>query len=213
MMELDDLLSCLDRGLPLIAGTDAYRAMTTISQDAIRLCCELNAGFHTPEEIRDCMTRITGRPVHESFRLFPPFYTDFGKNIRFGRNVFVNFCCCFQDQGGIRIGDNVLIGHRVTLATINHGFDPAERHIHKVAPVIIGSNVWIGAAATILPGVHIGDGAIIAAGAVVSHDVPERTIAGGVPARVIRAIRDTDRTDPAALAALADLAGPAGQAK
>lgn len=206
MMELSELLRRLDKGEPLVAGTDAYRAMITISQEAIRLCCELNTGFHTPEQIRDCMSTITGQPVHASFRLFPPFYTDFGKNIRFGKNVFVNFCCCFQDQGGIRTGDNVLIGHRVTIATINHGFLPEERHIHNIAPVIIGNDVWIGAAATILPGVHIGDGAIIAAGSVVKKDVPCRTIVGGVPARVIREIRETDRTNPEALARIAGLA-------
>ena len=187
-MNLETLLAYMDAGNPLIAGTEAFDCMHALSYEAQRLTMELNSSPHTPEEIRELMERITGRAVPDDFRLFPPFYTDFGKNIRIGRGVFINACCCFQDQGGIVVGDGTLIGHRVTVATINHGLRPDERHIHNIAPVNIGRNVWIGAGAVLLPGVTVGDNAIIAAGAVVSRDVPPSSIVGGVPAAVMRMI-------------------------
>ena len=147
---------------------------------------ELNTGVHDMEEIREYMCRITGRTIDESFRMFLPFYTDFGKNIRIGRNVFINACCCFQDQGGISIGNGTLIGHRVDIATINHGLRPEERMDHHIAPVRVGRNVWIGSGSILLPGVTIGDGATVAAGAVVTKDVPEGAVVGGVPAKILR---------------------------
>ena len=120
--------------------------------------------------------------------LFLPFYTDCGKNIKLGRGVFINAGCKFQDQGGIEIGDGALIGHGCTLATLNHGLDPAERHDLFPAPIKIGRNVWLGAGVTVLAGVSIGDDAVVAAGAVVNRDVPACAIAAGVPARVLRRI-------------------------
>ena len=130
--------------------------------------------------------------MDESFAFFPPFYTDCGKNIHIGKNVFVNMGCKFQDQGGIFIGDEALIGHNVVLATLNHAKSPGDRASMIPAPIHIGKNVWIGANATILPGGTIGDGAIVAAGAVVAGDVPENTIVGGVPARVIRPLSEEE---------------------
>ena len=120
--------------------------------------------------------------------MFPPFYTDFGKNIHVGKNVFINSCCQFQDQGGIFIGDGALIGHSVVLATLNHGLAPEDRQNLYHAPIRIGKGVWIGAHATILAGVTIGDDAVIAAGAVVNKDVPAGAVVGGVPAKVIKYI-------------------------
>ena len=160
------------------------------SDEARRLQMDLNCVYHTPEEIRDIFSKIIGREVHESFRMFPPFYTDFGKNIHIGKNVFINSCCQFQDQGGIYIDDGALIGHSVVIATLNHDMAPEHRLNLHHAPVHIGKRVWIGAHATILPGVDIGDNAVIAAGAVVTKDVPEDSIVGGVPARIIKSIHD-----------------------
>ena len=120
--------------------------------------------------------------------MFPPFYTDFGKNITVGKNVFINAGCHFQDQGGIIIGDGTLIGHNVVLATLNHGFRSEDRGTLYPAPIIIGKNVWIGSNATILPGITIGKNSIIAAGAVVTKDVPENVITGGNPAKIIKKI-------------------------
>ena len=134
------------------------------------------------------MSRLTGVPVDPTFRLFPPFYTDFGKNIRFGKNVFVNSGCCFQDQGGITIGDGTLIGHQVVLATLNHALEPQQRATTLPGPIVIGKKVWIGAHATILQNVTIGDNAAIAAGAVVTRDVPANTVVAGVPAKVVKTL-------------------------
>ena len=187
-MNLEELLTYMNAGNPLVVGTEAFDCMHALSYEAQRLTMELNSASHSPEEVRDLMSRITGRDVPEDFRLFPPFYTDFGKNIRLGRGVFINSCCCFQDQGGIEIGDGCLIGHQVVIATLNHDFDPAKRAEMTPKKVVLGKNVWVGSHATILPGVTVGDGSIIAAGAVVTKDVPERCIAAGVPARVIRTL-------------------------
>ena len=109
-------------------------------------------------------------------------------NLVFGKGVFVNGGCSFQDQGGITVGDCTLIGHQVTVATINHDMDPDMRGSMTLLPVSIGSNVWIGDHATILPGVTIGDGSVIAAGAVVTKDVPPMTVVAGVPARPMRRV-------------------------
>lgn len=187
-MNTEDFLAQMNAGQPALPGTEAAEKMNELADEAIRLCMELNTRYTTMEERVEIMARITGREVPESFRLFPPFTTDCGKNIRFGERVFVNSGCRFQDQGGITIGDDALIGHNVVIATLNHAIDPAERATTEPAPVRFGARVWIGANATILPGVTIGDGAIVAAGAVVTKDVPPNTIVGGVPARFIRAI-------------------------
>lgn len=159
-----------------------------LAQDALKITMEINNKYHTPEEIVELFSRLTGRKVHESFRLFPPFYTECGKNLILGKNVFINACCKFQDQGGITIGDGCLIGHNVTIATLNHDPNPANRASIIPNPVKIGSNVWIGSDSTILPGVEIGDGAIIGAGSIVTKNVPANTIAAGNPAKIIRKI-------------------------
>ena len=161
-----------------------------LSQEALKITMEINNKYHTPEEIVDLFSILTGREVDKTFRLFPPFYTDCGKNIVVGENVFINACCKFQDQGGIEIGNGVLIGHNVTLATLNHDERPQFRQNIYPKPIKIGDSVWIGSNATILQGVTIGDGAIIGANAVVTKDVPENTIVAGVPARVIRKVEE-----------------------
>ena len=161
-----------------------------LCQEAIKIGMELNNQYHTPEELREIMGKLTGKKIDDTFRLFPPFYTDFGKNITIGRDVFINSGCHFQDQGGIEIGDGTLIGHNVVLATINHDLNPAKNRKNYYAPIKIGAHVWIGSNATILPGVTIGDHAVVAAGAVVTQDVPAMTVVGGVPAKVLKVIRE-----------------------
>lgn len=167
---------------------DAYA--NELFQEAVRIGMELNTKYHTPEELREIMSRLIGKRVDSSFRMFPPFYTDFGKNITIGKDVFINSGCHFQDQGGIEIGDGALIGHNVVLATINHDLNPKENRKNHYAPIKIGAHVWIGSNATILSGVTIGDYAVIAAGAVVTRDVPAMTIVGGVPAKVLKVVQE-----------------------
>ena len=187
-MNVDEFLEHLNQGKVVKGGSEVHLMMHDISQEALKLTIELNGSYHPPEEIREIFSRLTGKSVDETFGLFPPFSTDCGKNIHVGKNVFINSGCCFQDQGGIFIGDGVLIGHNVVLATLNHDIDPQKRSDMFPAPIRIGNNVWIGAQATVLPGVTIDDGAIIAAGAVVSRDVPANVIVGGVPAKIIKKI-------------------------
>lgn len=171
------------------AGSDAHVLMHKMADEAIRITMEINSKYHTADELLTLMSELTGERVDPTFRFFPPIYFDFGKNIHFGKNVFVNAGCKFQDQGGITIGDGTLIGHNAVLATINHDQDPENRASMTFLPIAIGKNVWIGANATILPGVTIGDGAIIAAGAVVTKDVEENTVFGGVPAKFIKKLK------------------------
>jgi acetyltransferase-like isoleucine patch superfamily enzyme len=120
--------------------------------------------------------------------VFVPFHTNFGKHITIGKNVFINHACSFLDIGGITIEDDVQIGPKVNLITENHPIDPSQRKHLDLKSILIKRNVWIGAGATILPGVTVGENSIIAAGAVVNKDVPANAIVGGVPARIIKNI-------------------------
>lgn len=192
-MDLAGFLDYLNSGKPVKGGSEAHQFMHGVSQEALRITAEINGSYHEPAQLRVLFSELTGRPVDESFGLFPPFYTDCGKNIHIGKNVFINMGCKFQDQGGIFIEDGALIGHNVVLATLNHAASPKDRGSMIPAPIRIGKNVWVGANAVILPGVTIGDGAIVAAGAVVNRDVPENTVVGGVPAKVIRTIHEEEQ--------------------
>ncbi len=187
-MTTEKFIEIMNSGETVHAGSPVFAKMHELSQEAIRITMQLNNAYHNHEEILSLMSELTGKDVHESFGLFPPFYSDCGKNIHLGKRVFINAGCKFQDQGGIFIGDDVLVGHNCVIATLNHVMDTDKRADLIPAPVRIGDKVWIGANVTILQGVTIGEGAIIAAGAVVTKDVPPRTIAGGVPAKIIKSI-------------------------
>lgn len=169
-------------------GSEMFIIFHKLAQEALQITSEINNKYNTPEQIVELFSKLTGTQVDKSFRCFPPFYTDCGKNIKIGKNVFINACCRFQDQGGIEIGDGSLIGHNTTIATLNHDFNPDKRANLHPSPVKIGKNVWIGSDSTILPGVEIGDGAVIGAGSVVTKNVPANSIAVGSPARVIKQI-------------------------
>lgn len=187
-MNLEKYLTQVKQGDTIEGGSDAHLFMHEMAQEAMRITAELNGSYHHPEEIRALISALIGKPVDETFAIFPPFYADFGKNISIGKNVFINSGCRFQDHGGISIGDGALIGHAVVMATLNHELEPARRSSMHPAPIVIGTNAWVGANATILPGVTIGDNAVIAAGAVVTKDVEPGTVVGGVPARFIKRI-------------------------
>jgi acetyltransferase-like isoleucine patch superfamily enzyme len=159
-------------------------------QRAIRLTAELNTLRYTDQEaIREGWSALTGQTVDGAFHLIPPVYSDHGINIRVGTNVFVNQNCRFNDIGGIDIGDDVMIGPNVSLLTSGHPTEPAQRRTGITsAPISIGRNVWIGTSALIMQGVTVGADAIVGAGAVVTRDVPARTLVAGVPAAVIKTI-------------------------
>ena len=172
------------------AGSEMHLHMHEGADNARKIMAKINNSYHTMPELRQLFSELIGQKVDEKFGLFPPFYTDYGKNITVGKGVFINEGCCFQDQGGIEIGDNALIGQQVVIATLNHDLAPDKRANMIPAPVKIGSNVWIGAHATILAGVTIGDNAVVAAGAVVTKDVPANVVVGGVPAKIIKTIEE-----------------------
>ena len=184
--DLQELLDALNSGEQIEAGSKKHKTMLKTSQDALKILDKLNNSYHEQNEIREIMSELTGKSVPENVTIFTPFYSEFGKNITFGNNIFLNFGCHFQDQGGVYIGDGALLGSNVVLATINHNMDPDKRADMTQLPIHIGKNVWIGANATILPGVTVGDGAVVAAGAVVTKDVANNTVVGGVPAKVIK---------------------------
>jgi len=186
-VELQDFLDHVNSGALIEGGSDQHLFMHGAAQDALRIVAQINTGYRTPEEVRELLADLTGKPVDDSVVLFPPFYSEFGKNLTLGKDVFINSGCRFQDTGGITIGDGSLIGHGSTLTTLNHGIDPDRRADMIPSPVTIGRKAWLGAGVTIVPGVTIGDGAIVGAGSVVTKDVPANTIVGGVPAKLIRA--------------------------
>lgn len=162
--------------------------MNEMSDEARKITMDINNSYHSQEELRVLFSKLFGKPVDSTFRVFPPFYTDFGKNITIGRNVFINACCHFQDHGGVTLGDGCLIGHNVVFATLNHDLNPDRRAFMMPAPIVLGKNVWIGSNSTILQGVTIGDGAVVAAGAVVTKDVPANAVVGGIPAKYLRSV-------------------------
>ncbi|WP_277121258.1 MULTISPECIES: DapH/DapD/GlmU-related protein [Bacteroides] len=186
-MNISDFLSYV-KTRQALNTPDIFKFMNEMSDEARRITFQLNTAYHTPEEVRRLLSELFGYTVPASLRVFPPFYTDFGKNITVGENVFINACCHFQDHGGVTLGDGCQIGHNVVFATLNHGLSPEERPITYPAPIVLERNVWVGSNATILQGVTIGENAVVAAGAVVTRDVPANTIVGGVPAKFIRKI-------------------------
>ena len=172
-MTLEEFKDFVKTGKPLDTE-EIHQFMDKMGGEARKITFRLNSAYHTPEEIRDILSELFGKAVPATLRVFPPFYTDFGKNIEVGEDVFINACCHFQDHG--------------VFATLNHFLEPEKRKMTHSAPIVLGKNVWVGSNATILQGVTIGDNAVIGAGAVVTGDIPANTVAAGVPAKVIKHI-------------------------
>ena len=150
----------------------------------IKLSSGLNTSL-TIDEIRNRLGEIIGKQIDKTTTIFIPFHTNFGKHIKIGKNVFINHACSFLDLGGITIEDDVLIGPKVNLITENHPTDPFQRKSLVLNSILIKRNAWIGAGVTVLPGVTIGENSIIAAGAVVTKNVADNTIVGGIPTKVL----------------------------
>lgn len=191
--QLSDLLDALNAGTTIPGDSPLHQAMHRVSQEALRITGELNGGYHEPSRVRELLAELIGGPVDESVTVFPPFRSDFGKNIVVGKRVFINSGCVFQDQGGVSIGDDSLIGHNTVLATLNHDLRPERRADMHPAPIVIGRQVWVGSNVTVLPGVTIGDGAVVAAASVVTRDVPPRTVVLGSPAHAVRSVPEEPR--------------------
>jgi acetyltransferase-like isoleucine patch superfamily enzyme len=182
-----DIFERLRGGFPIRMDDPEYFKVQEIVERTIRLSPLLNASA-TIEEIRERLGEIIGVPLDFSTTIFAPFFTNFGRFISIGKNVFINHACSFLDLGGITIEDHVLLGPKVNLITENHPLNITDRRSLICKPIVIKRNAWIGAAATILPGVIVGENAVVAAGAVVSKDVPPNMIVGGVPAKIIKPI-------------------------
>lgn len=169
---------------------EEYPILYSAIMETMDKCRELNDRVHSDEEIRKIFSDIIGKEVDESFTLMPPFYVDFGKNIKIGKNVLIQQLCTFMDRGGITLEDGVFIAPKVNLTTLNHDFNPENRSATIAKPIVIKKNAWIGIGATILPGVTVGENAIVGAGSVVTKDVEANTIVGGNPAKFIKRIND-----------------------
>ena len=188
-MEMKEFIEYCREGNPIRSTEKEKGALLfQCSQEAMKITNKLNNKYNTSDEVRKLFEELTGRDIDSSFMCFPPFYTDFGKNIIIGKNVFINMNCNFQDRGGIIIGDGTQIGMNVAISTLNHGFNLDDRDVTYASKVVIGKNVWIGSGVSIVPNVTIGDNSIIASGAVVTKDIPSNVLVGGVPARVIKNI-------------------------
>ena len=184
----EEFIKIMNSGERVIGGSDIHLKMYSLSNRAMQITDKINNKYNTPQEIRKLMSELIGQELDEGFGLFPPFYTDCGRNIHIEKNVFINSGCKFQDQGGVYIGENSLIGHNVILATLNHEMDPYHRADLHPKPIHIGKRVWIGSGSMILPGITIGDNSIVGAGSIVTKNVPPNVIVAGNPAKFIKNI-------------------------
>lgn len=186
-MQTTDIFERLRNGETILpTDPEAYK-MREASYKTKELLVQMNNATD-PKEIRELLSQITATEIDENVAVFTPLYINYGKHTKIGKNVFINFDCTFLDLGGITIEDNVLIAPKVSLLSEGHPMEPENRHALVPRPIHIKKNAWIGAGATILQGVTIGENAVVASGAVVSKDVPDNTIVGGIPAKIIKTI-------------------------
>lgn len=181
------ILERLRSGEPIRLDDPEYETIYKIVNRTISIVQSMNTATNV-DTVRNFLSEIIGSDIDKSTTIFGPFYTNFGIFTSIGKNVFINHACSFLDMGGITIEDDVLIGPKVNIITENHPLDPNDRRALITKPVLVKKNAWIGAGATILPGVTVGENAVVAAGAVVSKDVPSNTIVAGVPAKIINQI-------------------------
>jgi acetyltransferase-like isoleucine patch superfamily enzyme len=169
-----------------------WDAASSAIRRAMRLTAELNKlSFDDVAKVRELFSELTGQKVDDTFILIPPFYSAYGLDIRVGHRVFINQCCTLYDLGGVDIADDVMIGPNVNIITTGHPLEPSQRRARvEASPIVIEKNVWIATGATIIGGVTVGENSVVAAGAVVTKDVPPNSFVAGVPARVIRSLEE-----------------------
>jgi acetyltransferase-like isoleucine patch superfamily enzyme len=183
-----------DRTKIIYRRTPESAAMVANVKRAMAITARLNClTFNDAGEIRALFSELVGKKVDDSFILIPPFFTAGGHEIRVGRNVFINQNCTFYDLGGLDIADDVMIGPNVSIITTGHPLEPSQRRAATIGkPIVIEKSVWVAAGATIIGGVTVGENSVVAAGSVVTKDVPPNSLVGGNPAKVIRSIGDCD---------------------
>lgn len=181
------------RGEMVSPNDPGYDLLITDIFDTMKTATEMNTGYRTPEEVHEFMGRILDKPLDKSTTVLPPLYIDYGKPVTIGKRCFIQQCCTFFSRGGIEIGDDVFIGPKCNLITINHDVNPDNRSATYGKPIKIEDKVWLGINATILPGVTLGYWCIVAANSVVTKDVPPMTIVAGNPARIIKKIEPQEK--------------------
>lgn len=184
---MKDIFDRLKEGELVHLDDPEFYKVDEVVQRTIALSPLLNSSTNI-SDARSKLSEIIASSLDESTTVFTPFYTNFGRFIDIGKHVFINHACSFLDMGGITLEDHVLLGPRVNLITENHPLSPSERRGMLCQPILIKRNAWIGAGATILPGVTIGENAVVAAGAVVNKDVPDNAVVAGVPAKIVKKI-------------------------
>lgn len=181
------------RGETVSPNDSGYDLLISDIFDTMNTATEMNTGYRTPEEVHEFMGRILDKPLDESTTVLPPLYIDYGKPVTIGKRCFIQQCCTFFGRGGIEIGDDVFIGPKCNLITINHDVNPDNRSATYGKPIKIEEKVWLGINVTVLPGVTLGYGCIVGANSVVTKDVPPMTIVAGNPARIIKKIEPQEK--------------------
>lgn len=183
---MQDVFTRLKSGETLSANDSGYIELNKEVEKTRRLVDEMNSSHQTQKSLTYYLRQITGTDVDESVQIFLPFYIAYGKNTRLGKNVIINFSCTFLDLGGITVEDDVLIGPNTNIITEEHPQNPQQRHGLHSRPVVIRRNAWLGAGVIVLPGVTIGENAIVGAGSVVTKDVPDNAVVVGSPAKIVK---------------------------
>lgn len=164
--------------------TEDHDLRRKLIQQNQRLLQNLNTQRHCSCEVRQLVSEIIGQKIAASTEIRLPFYSDYGHNIKLGKRVFINANVMMVDLGGITIENDVLIGPGAYLISVNHKLDPQHRKELELKPVVIKQNAWIGAKATILPGVMVGKNAVV------TKDVPANTVVAGNPAKIIKKLQN-----------------------
>ena len=184
--KMETLLEKIKKVNEILKDDEFFKEIHIAKEENEKLIAEMNNGYKTNEEKLEYLEKITGKSINKSVTVSLPFQTDFGKHISFGKNIFVNKEAIFVDLGGITIEDDVLIGPKVSLLTVNHILEPSKRRGLMTGEIIIKKNAWIGAGSTVLAGVTIGENSVVAANSTVTKNVPDNVIVAGTPAKIIK---------------------------